>query len=213
MTTRTFQYLITAQGVYHAVGLAVTQRSQARLYILQHLDEDATQSAQHHMTEAFLILGTNEQLGALQHLLHHHARGILDLHHAVELQCQMLCRADIQRHTAHIALVHRPHHLGYNRIAHPVGKSRQFFLGCGHHLRHHRNTSTLQQSSDGIWVEITTPLTLWRGVGCEAYNLSNLRHVNTKEFYLGRCGSRCLHNLAQRRGQRHLIAEIHMTFL
>ena len=131
LSARALQNLIAAQRVNHRVGLAIAQRCQTRLHVLQHLDEDAAQSAEHHMSEALLVLGTDKQFGAFQHLLHHDARGTLDLHHAVELQRQVFGSADVQGHAAHVALMDGAYHLGHYGIAHALGEADELvLLGC-----------------------------------------------------------------------------------
>ena len=53
--------LIAAQGMDHGVGFAVGEGSQTRRHVFQHLDEDTTQSAEHHMAETLLVFGTDEE--------------------------------------------------------------------------------------------------------------------------------------------------------
>ena len=80
------------------------------------------------MAEAFFVLGANEQFGPLEHLLDHHARSILYLHHPVELQGEMLWGADVQRDAAHITLVYGTYDLCHYGESHLPGKGCQFVL-------------------------------------------------------------------------------------
>ena len=104
LASRSLQDFIAAQGVNHRESLAIAEWSKTGLHVLQYLDKDAAQATEHHMTETFLVFGSDEEFGALQHLLHHHARSSVNLHHSVEFQCQVLRGAYVQRHAAHIAL-------------------------------------------------------------------------------------------------------------
>ena len=67
----------------HIVCLFIRERSKTRRHILEHLYEDATKSAEYHMSEPLLILGTDKQLRTLDHFLHHHSRSIGYLHQPV----------------------------------------------------------------------------------------------------------------------------------
>ena len=74
------------------------------------------------MAETRLVFRSNEKLGAAEHLLHHNAGGVLDLHHALKLYAQVLGTLDVEDHAAHVALVHRTHHLGHHGVAGALGK-------------------------------------------------------------------------------------------
>ena len=91
------------------------------------------------MTETLLVLGTDKQLRAFEHLLYHDSGSILNLHHTVELQSQVLGCADVQRHTSYITLMHRSDDLRHNGIAHAVSTADQLVFISADHLRNHRD--------------------------------------------------------------------------
>ena len=156
------------------------------------------------MAKAFLVLGTDEQLRALQHLLHHYARGVLNLHHAVELQCQVFGGAYVQRHAANVALVNGSHHLGHYGEADPFGKGRQLVLRRAHQLRHHGDTGTRQQFAHRFGLDVAI-------LADARDDLVQPRYVYAVELHFGRCRGRRAHDLTQRCGQCHLVAEVHVT--
>ena len=86
------------------------------------------------MTEALLILRTDEEFGTFQHFLHHHPRSTLYLHHPVVFQCQMFGSTDVQCHTAYVALVDRTDNLCDNRIAHLLSESKELVFSGAYHL-------------------------------------------------------------------------------
>ena len=124
--------------MYHRVGLGIAQWGQSARHVLQHLYEYAAQSAKRHVAESRLVFRADKQLGALQHLLYHHARSALYLHHAVKLQCQVFGCAYVQRHAAHVALVYRAYHLSHHGESHALGKGRQLLFVLRHQLGHQR---------------------------------------------------------------------------
>ena len=158
------------------------------------------------MPETLLVFGTDKQFRTLQHLLYHHACGILNLHHAVEFQGQMLLCADVQGHTAYIALMHWSHHLGYDRITHLIGKGRQFFLRCAHHFWYEGNACARENVTHGLRWHVTI-------VFDAKDDFVESGDVNTIELYLRGGWFGRTHNLTQGRGQRHLVAEVHMALL
>ena len=117
----------------------------------------------------------------------------------------MLRRTDVQGDTAHITLMYRSYHLRHHWITHLLGKGRQGLLVIAHHLRHHRNTGTLQQLMHNIRRHITIFLNI-------ADDIPDTGHIHAKEFDL-RCGRRrCADNAGKCGGQRHFVREIDMTF-
>ena len=74
------------------------------------------------MTEPRLIFGTDKDLGAAKHLLNHNAGGSVYLHHAVVFCRQHSVGADVQCHSANVALVDRTDHLQHHRKSAFIGK-------------------------------------------------------------------------------------------
>ena len=163
------------------------------------------------MPETLLVFGTDKQLCSFEHRLYHHACCILNLHHAVELHLQVLRTANVQRHTTYITLMHRTDDFSNDRVAYFISKGRQLVLRRRDQLRNHRNACTSKQLPHNVRTDVVTALRL--GSRKTGDNLSDFRHIDTEEFYLGRGWRRCAHHLTQRRCQSDLIAEVDVTFL
>ena len=71
LAARALDDLVGAERTDHGVGLGVGQRGEAGRHVLQYLDEDAAQAAEHHVAKLLLVLGADEQLRTLQHGLNH----------------------------------------------------------------------------------------------------------------------------------------------
>ena len=200
------QNLVATKGVNHGVGLAVTEWCQTRTNVLEHLDEDASESAKYHMSETGFILGTDEQFGSPEHLLHHDTRSTFDLHHAFELELEMFGSANIQGDTAHIALVDGTNDLGNNGIAHALGKCHEFVLLGRDEFRNHRNASTRENVANGLRRHVT--------IAVYAMNdFVELREVDAIELHLWRCRLWRVHNLGEGCGQRHLVGKVDVSLL
>ena len=188
LTAGALDDLIAAQRTDHRVGLVVGEGSETGGDVLQHLDEDASQSAEDDMAEAFLVFRADKEFGAFEHLLHHHASGIGDLHHTVELKGEMLGSADVQRHTTHIALVNRTDDLRHDGITHLLGKGDELVLRRGYLLGHHRDAGTREQFAHGLWRYIA--------IGVDAGDgLVETGDVDAVELYLEGCWLGGVHDL------------------
>ena len=129
-----------------------------------------------------------EELGALNHLLHHDGGGFGYLHHAVELCRQHLLGADVQRHTAHVALVDGPNDLGHYGIAALLGKGANVVFLSTHKLGHRGDAGCRQQLVNKIRGDIT--------ISVDAVDdTADARHINTVDDHILVGGSRRLHNL------------------
>ena len=128
LAARALDNLVSAERTDHGVGLGVGQRGEAGRHVLQYLDEDAAQAAEHHVAKLLLVLGADEQLRTLQHGLHHDGSYFGQLHHAVELQRQVLLALDVEHHAADVRLMDGAYDLRHHGEACAAGKSQHFFL-------------------------------------------------------------------------------------
>ena len=158
------------------------------------------------MAEAGLVFRADEQLAALQHLLHHYARSPLYPHHAVEFEGEMLGGAYVEGHSAHVALMHRAYHLGHDGVAHLLGEGRKLGLVVAHFLGHHRYAGALEQLMHvpGGYVSVAVDA---------LDDLPYARHIDAEQLYFGRGGLRGLHHLGEGCGERDLVAEVDMPLL
>ena len=62
----------------------------------------------------------------------------------------MFRRADVQRDTPHVALVNGTYHLGYDGIAHAVGKGCEILFRGAYHFGHQRDAGTVQNVAYGL---------------------------------------------------------------
>ena len=140
------------------------------------------------MSEALLIFCTDEELGALQHLLYHHSRGTLDLHHAVVFQRQMFRCPDVQGNATYITLMDRSYHLSDNGIPHLLGEGDELVFRRAHQFRHQRNTGTGENVAYGLRWHVTILL--------DAHDdLVESGYVDAVELHLRRCWHGRLHDL------------------
>ena len=158
------------------------------------------------MPELLLILGSDEQLRAFQHGLHHHGVRFGQLHHAVEFQRQMLLALDVEHHAAHIGLVYRSHHLRHHRETRAAREGKHLLLILRDELFHHGNACRAQQCLHVVRFDVALPRD---GVD----DAADARHVHAEEFYLVVCRTRCVHDARKRRAQRHLVGKVHMPLL
>ena len=100
----------------------------------------------------------------------------------------------------------RSHHLGYHGVAHLVSKTCQFVFRRAHHLRNQWYAGTRQDVAHRLWRHIAV---LFNTID----DFVEPRYVNTIKLHLRRCRLRCVHNLRQGSGQRHLVREVYVSFL
>ena len=156
------------------------------------------------MSELLFVFGTDKQFRPFQHRLHHDSTSFGNLHHTVEFQCQMLFTLDIEHNTAHIRLMHRPHHLCHHREPRATRKGKHFFLVVRNKLLHNRNTCRAEQCLHIVRGDITV-----RRNGI--YNPADTGNIHSKEldFIIGR--PRGIHYPRKCRAESHLIGKVHMA--
>ena len=102
--------------------------------------------------------------------------------------------------------MHRADYLGHHGITHLLGKSRQLVLGGRNEFRYHGNTCTGEDIAHKVGRHVATLL--------DAADKSvKTRYVGAVKLDFESCGLWRLHNLCQRRSQRHFVAEVYVAAL
>lgn len=157
-------------------------------------------------------MAPTSRFGAAHHLLDRDARGTLYLHHAGELEGQVLWRADVERHTSHVTLMDGAHDLGHHRITHLLGESQEFLFRGADHLGHHRDAGTGEHVAHGVGSEPSAVFSFkLQASHLAEEHIVQAGDVDTVEFHLMGGWLRGVHDARQGRGQRHLVAEVDMS--
>ena len=188
LPARAFQHLVGAEAVDHRLCFGIGEGREAAGDIAQHFHEDASEAAEDDVAEVELVFGADEELGALEHLLHHHGGGAVDGHQTVVLGRQHFLAADVKGHAAHIALVYRAYNLGDHGVAAAVGEGDERLLVCRHHLRNHGDAGAGEDIANGLRRDVAIVLDA-------GDDLVEARDVNAVELHLGRCRLGRVHDL------------------
>ena len=206
LAARALDNLVGTEGTDHGVGFFVGQRGKAGRYVLQYLDEDTAQAAEHHVAEFLFVLGADEQLRTLQHGLHHDGGYFGQLHHTVEFQCQMLLALDVEHHAADVRLVDGAYDLRHHGEARAAGKGQHFLLFRGNELVDQWDARRAEQRLHLVGRDVAI-------VGDGVDDAADARHVHAEQLDFVGCGAGYVHDARQHGAQRHLVGKVHVALL